>query len=459
MYLGPPRRKKKTSSPWRVLILAMLIIFGVYIIAEQPEWARPFEPTPTPTRTAESYFYEAEEYYDDGLLDEAIAAYRQAVTVDPTDTTSLSSLVRLMVLRGQAAEALQEYGQALVEAETAETSAVIAFALDWLMPNFSKDMIEVRKAEESELDDQTIAIPNPYAEDETLWWVSPHVPGLSKDEYLVRGGADEAQVMAFVLEREQRDLLSEAEGQCKNALRINPDYAEAHAYLAEIYADLGSWYDALDEAELAVSLDERSVDAHRTLAYVHEIMGDYESAVVEYETAIALHPRLSYLYIAVGRNYLTLSKPDHDKAIASFEKAVEISPDDPEGYDWLGWTYGFYKGEHDRAIIELERAVDLDPNYASAYGRLGWLYYAKRNYEDSIVNFERAVQLGTTSAEYYYELGLAYIYAATNGLAPGYSEEDLARGCEKGLPWLDKALDIDPYCQPCWDGVEVCTGQ
>ncbi len=459
MYLGPPRREKRTSSPWRVLILTMLILFGVYIITEQPQWARPFEPTPTPTRTAESYFFEAEEYYADGLLDEAIAAYRQAVKVDPSDTTSLSRLVRLMVLRGRAADALREYGQALVESETAETYAVKAFALDWLVYDLAADMVQVEKAEEGEVDDQVIAVPNPYADDETLWWVTPQIPGMAEEKYLVRGGADEEQVLDFVLERERRSVLAEAESLCKDALRINPDYAEAHAYLAEIYADLGSWYDALDEAELAVSLNERSVDAHRTLAYVYEVMGDYESAVAEYEASIALHPRLNYLYNAAGRNYLALSPPDYDRAIANFEKAVEISPNDAEGYDLLGWTYGFYKGELDRAIIELERAIELDPNYASAYGHLGWLYYAKRNYEDAIVNFERAVQLGATSAEYYYELGLAYIYAATNGLAPGYSEEDLARGCEKGLPWLDKALDIDPYCQPCWDGVELCTGK
>ncbi|MDY7039537.1 MAG: tetratricopeptide repeat protein [Chloroflexota bacterium] len=459
MYLGPPRRQKQTSSPWRVLILVMLIIFGAYIIAERPQWARPFEPTPTPTRSAESFFYEAEEYYDDGLLDEAIAAYRQAVAVDPMETTSLTQLVRLMVLRGHAADALHQYGQPLAETETAETYAVMAFALDWMVPDLSADMIQVKRANDAELDDQAIAIPNPYAEDETLWWVSPNIPGLTKDEYLVMGGADGEQVITFVLERERRYLLSEAERRCKDALRINPDYAEAHAYLAEIYADLGSWYDALDEAQLAISLDERSVDAHRTLAYVYEVMGDYEGAIIEYETAIALHPRLSYLHVAVGRNYLALSKPDYDKAIASFEKAIEIAPDEAEGYDLLGWTYGFYKGEPDRAIIELERAVELDPNYASAYGHLGWLYYAQRNYEDAIINFERAVQLGTTSAEYYYELGLAYIYAATNGLAPGYSQDDLARGCEKGLPWLDKALEIDPYCQPCWDGVTLCEGK
>lgn len=458
MYLGPPRREKKTSSPWRILVLTILILFGLYIIAERPQWARPFEPTPTPTRSAESYFYEAEEYYEEGRLDEAIVAYRQAVRVNPADTTSLVRLVRLMVLRGQSAEALQEYGHVLLEAKTAETYAVKAFAMDWLVPRFSADMIEVEKAEESEVGDQ-IAIPNPYAEDETLWWVYPHIPGLAANEYLVRGGVDEKQVLGFVLKREQRNLLAEAESLCKDALRINPDYAEAHAYLAEIYADLGSWYDALDEAELAVSLDERSVDAHRTLAYIHEVMGDYEDAIVEYEAAIALHPRLSYLYIAAGRNYLVLSKPDYDKAIASFEKAIEINPKSAEGYDLLGWTYGFYKGEHDRAIIELERAIEIDPDYASAYGHLGWLYYAKRNYEDAIVNFERAIRLGATSAEYYYELGLAYIYAATNGLAPGYSQEDLARGCEKGLPWLDRALDIDPYCQPCWDGVNLCTGK
>ena len=71
MYVG---RKPKRRS--RRLILLLLILIAAassgayYLWAYQPDWSRPFEPTPTPTRTAQSYILEAEAYYGQGQLDE-----------------------------------------------------------------------------------------------------------------------------------------------------------------------------------------------------------------------------------------------------------------------------------------------------------------------------------------------------------------------------------------------------
>ena len=73
MYLGP-REKKRSSSPWRVLILLLLIAASIYVHfqVEQQQVEEPFIPTPTPTRPAISYTYEAEEWYLQGNLPEAI---------------------------------------------------------------------------------------------------------------------------------------------------------------------------------------------------------------------------------------------------------------------------------------------------------------------------------------------------------------------------------------------------
>ena len=66
MYLGSDK-PRRSDSPWRVLILVILIVAGVYVIREQiggASWARPFDPTPTPTRNPESYFDEGDVLYD-----------------------------------------------------------------------------------------------------------------------------------------------------------------------------------------------------------------------------------------------------------------------------------------------------------------------------------------------------------------------------------------------------------
>ena len=106
MYLGSHKPQRR-DSPWRVLVLVVLIVGGLYVVREQltgARWTRPFDATPTPTRTAESYFDEGEALYEEGLLDEAIVAYQKAFQADPLDNGALFHLVRLMVIRHRTAE-------------------------------------------------------------------------------------------------------------------------------------------------------------------------------------------------------------------------------------------------------------------------------------------------------------------------------------------------------------------
>ena len=90
MYLGS-RKPKRQDSPWRVLTLVILIVCGVYIIREQigeADWTRPFDPTATPTRSAEHYFEEAETFPTTSpsmrKLDSVIIS---PITLDPSTIT------------------------------------------------------------------------------------------------------------------------------------------------------------------------------------------------------------------------------------------------------------------------------------------------------------------------------------------------------------------------------------
>jgi tetratricopeptide (TPR) repeat protein len=380
-YLGTGKPKRRDSLG-RVLVLTALILFGLYIVSQRQDWLQPFAPTPTPTRTAASYFDEAEVLYREGKLDMAIDAYRNAYQREPGSWIALSRLVRLMVFRNQEAAAIEQYGEALSAFDTAETYAILCLAYDW------------------------------------------------NGQY------------------------EEALAACVRAVSQNPECVDAHAYMSEVYSDLGKWNEAYEEAAKALELNNRSVEAHRTMAYALEVRQDYEGAVEAYQRAIELHPRLSHLYTGLARNYRVLG--DYDLAVEQFQKAVEVDPNNPEAYDQLGWTY-YQMADSNRAVVEIKRALEVNPDYAPAYGHLGAIYYVQRRYEDAVPSFEEAIAGGSTSLEYYYELGLSYIYSYTNALQ-GYTSEELAKGCEFGIPWLDKALERDPYCHPCWAGVDQCEG-
>ena len=131
---------------------------------------------------------------------------------------------------------------------------------------------------------------------------------------------------------------------------------------------------------------------------------------------------------------------DYAAAIEQFEKAVEVNPDVPTGYDALGHASAL-NGDSDRAKAMLEKALDLDPEYAPAHAHLGRLFYTRLNWESAIESFNQAFTLGLVNEEYFYELGLAYSYL-----------DD----CANGIKWFEKALEVNPDSKPAQDGIRRC---
>jgi tetratricopeptide (TPR) repeat protein len=236
----------------------------------------------------------------------------------------------------------------------------------------------------------------------------------------------------------EQDKLQEALSACLSATDLDPGYAEAHAYLAEVYADLGQSKQAAEVARLAITLDDSSPFAHRDYGYALEKLHRYHEAVAEYQRASQLHPRLAQPYIDLGRIHMANNR--HKNALNAYERATVVDPNSAHAFDSLGWAY-FRTGDHQRAVVVLQTAIESDPTYAPAYGHLGLTYYVLRNYEDAIEPYKTALELGATELEYYYELGLAYAY--------------LDR-CDEARPWLLKAIEIDNTAWPAWEGLDLC---
>jgi tetratricopeptide (TPR) repeat protein len=424
MYLGSEKPRRR-DSPWRVLILVVLIIGGLYVIREQiggASWARPFDPTPMPTRSPESFFDEANLLYDEGLLDEAIVAYEQAYSADLEDNIALYRLVRLMVLRGREGEALERYGARLQDKELADarTLAVLCMALDWHAVFNSEDLMPV---------------------------------------YLDLGIVDQDEVQDedwfYSRESVAGDLVRAAQRTCEQALRIDADLPEAHAYLAEALADRERYDEAEKAAHTAIELNPNVPDTQRALAFVYEAQGEYEQAIEAYEAAIAAHPRLSFLHMAVGSNYRAIgfrlqlegrwdeATPFFEQSVASYEQAIALNPDDVDAYDEIGWTYGHYMGDDrevkQRGVDYLEEALRKDAQYALAYRHLGQVYYDLRNYEESIPAFTKGLEIG----------GLPPTDAVWSHILLGWShyvldsdDEDVEDPCTRALPQFKAAWDI-----------------
>jgi len=89
------------------------------------------------------------------------------------------------------------------------------------------------------------------------------------------------------------------------------------------------------------------------------------------------------------------------------EGREEEQKENADAYHKGGYTYG-EKGEYEKAIADYNKAIELNPNDADAYYNRGCTYGETGEYEKAIADFDKVIQLNPSDAGAYYNRGLAY---------------------------------------------------
>ncbi|HEV2704500.1 MAG TPA: tetratricopeptide repeat protein [Pyrinomonadaceae bacterium] len=148
-------------------------------------------------------------------------------------------------------------------------------------------------------------------------------------------GTESAEALALVEKgweayRSNRD--EEAAAAFRQAVEIDPDFAEAHY-------KLGLAYDALQKDEEADKAYEEAVRAYRKFVESHE--DDWDA---HYHLGLALSK---------------LRK--HDEAVKAFRQATKLSPEDSDLFYELGLAHSKV-AQYDEAVTALKKALDLNPD-------------------------------------------------------------------------------------------------
>ena len=91
------RRQRPRTNPYRALILVGLILISLFVLqaVQANQIQSPFMPTPTPTRTANSFVEEGNAHFTAGNLGAAIAAYQQGLQFEPNNHVIWAELARI----------------------------------------------------------------------------------------------------------------------------------------------------------------------------------------------------------------------------------------------------------------------------------------------------------------------------------------------------------------------------
>lgn len=174
-------------------------------------------------------------------------------------------------------------------------------------------------------------------------------------------------------------------------------------------ADMGlSDYEAA-ETEFVQSLSsnkgyvrEMDLDTSYYLAISQYRLGKVKDANATYSAILALYPKESDAYYLRGRTYLALQ--DNDNAKSDFDKAIRISPDDPDLYIQIYEALS-EAGLSDDGQRYLKNAMEL--NTKLSYFQKGRLYYCMGEYDKAKQSLEAAVTEGGDSQASLY-LGRTY---------------------------------------------------
>jgi tetratricopeptide (TPR) repeat protein len=211
-----------------------------------------------------------------------------------------------------------------------------------------------------------------------------------------------------------RDRPADALLEFKEAIKLEPEFVEAHQEYIDLMLTLGK--QAEIQAEYKEFLNARPDKALAHYLY-SKTLGDPEALRKENEKAIQIDPGFSYAYGGLAFYYV--QSGNYEKAFASGQKMVEFNPRYARGYYILGILYA-QKGDHDKAIENFRKSVELDPLLADSYRCLSGLYSAKKNYDGMIQSSTSILEIDKRPAarlDGYLNLGVAYVGKGEFGLA------------------------------------------
>jgi Flp pilus assembly protein TadD len=195
------------------------------------------------------------------------------------------------------------------------------------------------------------------------------------------------------------------------ARRVLGDVGAASPYSASART-LEAWilYDNGDKdggIAIARSIsDSGDLRARRTLADMYRGDSRFAEAEPLYTELIAAQPNDWRPYFSRGAARERLGR--WPEAEADFQRALELSPDQPDVLNYLGYSW-VDRGERlQEGLAMIRRAAEIRPMSGAIIDSLGWAYYRLGDYAQAVDWLEAAVRLEPADATLNDHLGDAY---------------------------------------------------
>jgi TolB-like protein/Flp pilus assembly protein TadD len=284
------------------------------------------------------------------------------------------------------------------------------------------------------------------SEDEKKAIEKARVVNLQAYEYYLRGRQSFHQL--------RRKSLEYARQMFNRAIEIDPDYALAHAGVADCCSLLYTYFDAREsnvrqadaESARALELDPDLAEAHVARAIAASLNKQHDEAEKHFETAIKLDPKLFEAPYFYGR--ALKSQGRFAEAVKMFERAAAIRPEDfsapsmqASSLESLG-MHEESQALNRRVLKVIEDRLELNPEDARACN-LAATTHSKLGQSEGAMEFaKRSLAIDPDDPMLLYNVACTYSMIGKTDDALDCLERSIDRGFGH-REWIDHDSDFD----------------
>lgn len=255
--------------------------------------------------------------------------------------------------------------------------------------------------------------------------------------------------------------LNEAERIYQRLLAAQRDHPDALHWLGVLALQRGNAATAVELIGRALKIKPDYLEAHSNFALALQAQGRLDDAVAAYERALVISPDDVDIHINLGRTLQAQGRLDH--AIAAYQNALALETNSAEIYHALG-TALRKRGRASEAVAAYQQAIKLKPDFAEAHNSLGVILLDAGKPQDAVAALQCAVRLKPAFTEAHYNLGnalhragrldeavAAYRQALANSPALNDARSNLgivlmaSKKLEEALTVFKQALEYQPH--------------
>lgn len=184
----------------------------------------------------------------------------------------------------------------------------------------------------------------------------------------------------------------------------NPNNGYAHMTMAILQADAENYNDAMTSINLAIKKlpkkdKEYTGRAYASRAHLYAIAGDTITALADFERAIRINPDDEDVQEALGQMLYELKR--YDEADNAYRRIIAINPTSVMGYMGLGRD-AYAMGNYDEAIRQYDNVIRMYDDYSSGYAFRAESYLKLGKYLEAINDITKSLSIDNDAKAHHY---------------------------------------------------------